>query len=167
MFILLGCKNSYESENDKFLSEYLKTWPSLGEQNKEEYHSRYLFFICLSNDKVMICNSRDLNWFFKRNYEEKYDYKTFLKKLYVDKIKIDTTMLSGDLFTTFAINYEIQSSDIDLLLNKYCVKHERGLYGLFLKDNRNVKYNILYKFFNNRFYINIDDVVGEYIISKD
>lgn len=136
-------------------------------------NSDYIFFANMESDSVLITDNISLFEIYKSQYFEKFsDFKIFLCLLYEDKIllkkndidnnieKINKVIFKKDSTLIDSLSYE----NIDKIINYYFTDDD--YFRTTLKITQNQKYNILFFFFKNEYYISSSDYDGSFSIIK-
>lgn len=164
-----NCKqqnNMPKCSHDRFIHYYT------GEEFDSDtliINCEYIFFADVGLDSVMITDNFSLFEIYKSQYIDKFsDFKFFLCSLYDNEIVLKKEDI--DIERVNKVMFKKEKSIIDSLRNENIdkIKDYYFTYDDFFRTNieieQNEKYNILYFFFKNEYYISHSDYDGSFLI---
>lgn len=153
---LLSCSSQPKEEclHDSFIHEFSKA---------------YLFFAELGNDSIIVTDNFYLHQIYKRHYLEKFpSFHMFLCSLYDNEVILDRDFLDETMLeSNFMFKKEDTFDNIDLLDLKECYLVDLQYLVGDIDLSEKEKFNLLYYFFRNEYYITEDDVTGFFSIWKN
>lgn len=172
IFLAFGsCKQQTKipkCSHDKFIHEYT------GDDFDSDtfiINCDYIFFADVGIDSVMITDNISLFEIYKSQYIDKFlDFKIFLCSLYNNEIVLKKEDIDNNIERVNKVMFKKENSIIDSLRHENIdkIKDYYFTYDNFLRTNieieQNEKYNILYFFFKNEYYISHSDYDGSFLI---
>jgi len=140
---------------------------SISEEDKN-YPSRFfnlIFFCKCQNEEILFLNIDDIKEIYLKEFKD-MEYKTFLTKLFNQRIKIHC---AGQK-TRFKINEIVKNNYLKLrtedFVSFYCEKKRDNLFWLKTNFPEDQKNTVLYFLFINNYLANVDDYKGVAVIKK-
>lgn len=172
ILVFSSCKQRIKMprcDHDKFIQEYIN---EDFESDTSIINCDYIFFADVGVDSVIITDNISLFEIYKSQYINKFpDFKIFLCSLYDSEIVLKKEDIDINIERINKIIFKKEESIIDSLRRKnidrikdYYFPHD-DFFRTNIEIEQNEKYNILYFFFKNEYYISHSDYDGSFLIT--
>lgn len=164
---LLSCNNQPKEEcmHDSFLFEYSK---GDFESDIPPVNWGYLFFAEINNDSIIITDNFYLYQIYKKNYLQQFsNFHMFLCSLYNNDFFLERDFLNEEILRNgfmFKKRDTFENMDLSELTERYLddLCYLEGAVDFSYEK----KFNLMYYFFRNEYYITHSDLTGSFSIRK-